>query len=61
MSNARATIRGSIINGLSRNAHITGSSATYTEIQTKDIIDALFHPSVRWSIKKYLEELEVVE
>lgn len=58
MTNAEATIRSSIISGLSHNAHITKASATHSEMQTKDIMDAIFHPSVRWSVQEYLNELE---
>ena len=58
MSNAKATIRSSIINGLAKSAHITGASCLFSTIQTEDIIESLFHESVRWSIKEYLKELE---
>jgi CO dehydrogenase/acetyl-CoA synthase alpha subunit len=58
MNNARSTIRSSIIAGLCQNAHITGASIKHAEIQTKNIIEAVFHPSVLWSVKDYIKEIE---
>jgi hypothetical protein len=58
MSNAYRTLKSSVIEGLSERAHLTGASIEYAHIQVPDIIDAIFHKSVRWAIKEYLAELD---
>lgn len=54
---ARATLESSIISGLSKRAHLTGASIEDACIQCPDVIDAIFHSSVRWSVRAYLEYL----
>lgn len=61
MSNARRLLESSVINGLSKKANLTGASITNAHIQVPDILEAIFHPSVRWAVKEYLEELDAEE
>jgi hypothetical protein len=55
-SDAYVTLESSIIDGLSKRAHITGASIEHAYIQTEDIIKAMFHPSVCWAVESYLNE-----
>lgn len=57
MSDARATLESSVIGGLSQRAQLTGASIDKAHIQVPDILDAIFHPSVRWSVVEYLKEI----
>jgi hypothetical protein len=58
MTDARATLEHSIITGLSRRADLTGVTITDADVLVPDLIDAIFHPSVRWAVPAYLKELE---
>jgi len=61
MSDAKETIESSIVTGLSQRAYLTGAIISKADIQVPDILDALFHPSVRWAIEEYLKELSDAE
>jgi hypothetical protein len=63
MTNAEATIRSSLIAGLAEHAHLSGiridmAGSLPTEQLISDLIDALFHPSVRWAVREYVDELD---
>jgi len=56
ITDAKATILHSIVTGLIEHAHITKASYEHAEMQSNDIFNALFHPSVRWAIEEYMKE-----
>jgi hypothetical protein len=63
MSNAEATIKSSIIAGLSEHAHLSGIRADVvgrlpTEQLVADLINALFDGRVRWALRAYADELD---
>ena len=57
-SDARATLESSIITGLSKRANLTGLTIDKADVLVPDLIEAIFHPSVRWAVPAYLKELE---
>lgn len=56
---AKATIESAIMDGLSKNAHITGAKANVAHIQVADILEAIFAKPVRWAVIEYLEETDI--
>jgi|HubBroStandDraft_6_1064221.scaffolds.fasta_scaffold00550_19 hypothetical protein len=60
-SDARATLEHSVITGLSKRADLTGVTITDAEVMVPDLIEAIFHPSVRWAVAAYLKEPEGAE
>jgi len=61
MSNAKSTIESSILDGLTGNVKVAIAIRPddIAELAIKDVIDAMFHSSVRWSVIQYAKELEL--
>jgi hypothetical protein len=63
MTDAEATIRASLMIGLSEHADLSGIDAEMagklsTDQLISDLIQAICHPSVRWALREYLEQIE---
>lgn len=63
MTDAEATVRHCLIDGLSEQAHLSGIRADWvgrlpTEALVDDLMTALFAPGVRWAVQAYAAELD---
>ena len=58
MSDALKTIKSSIIEGMCDSSVQTGLTISSADFLVPALIESIFHPSVRWAVKEYLEELE---
>ena len=57
-SDAQSTIEFSILMSLANTSPTTGITIDKSEPVVDSLLEELFHPSVIWSVKEYIEELE---
>jgi hypothetical protein len=58
MTDAEATIRNSLLIGLSKREQVTGLRADISGAIVDDLMAAIFDAHVRWAIRAYVDELD---
>jgi len=60
MSDADATIRHSILYGITKNCHLTGLIVSDPYKLVEDIKNSIFSNTTRWAVEEYLKEINEV-